>query len=223
MGWTPRYFDAENRPVQSVTEVLSRVGLRITPPCSTDDLKRGGRRGTAVHQSTSILDGCYPQMSRQDREYMAQPWLSVTPEIPDYVACWEEFKRKERFVCNPNRMEFRLIVDLGWGRYGMTLDREGLWRVKPAIVDIKSGVYETWWKYQLAGYELGMKTVFRQPVIYPYRWMRISVELRPGEKVPYRMRVYEDPTDEAVFKSALTVALAMERDCPSAEQIKEPF
>jgi hypothetical protein len=222
MTWTPRYFDADGRPTMSVTEILSRVGLRTLPPCSAEELKYAGRRGTAVHQATAILDGCYPGMSAEDRKYMAAPFLEDPPEVSDYVACWEEFKRRERFVSH--RMEFRLVVDLGWGKYGMTLDREGLWRAKtPAILDIKSGVYEEWWKYQLAGYELGMKTVFRQPVHHPYRWVRISVELRPGEKIPYRMRVYEGPTDESVFKSALVVALAMERDHPSAEMAKEPF
>jgi hypothetical protein len=199
-----RYFADDGRPLVSVTEALALAHVVDTNHYPDDP--RARIIGSAVHEATAFLDlhnYHWDAVSQTARE----PWDQIDPEISDYVRAWEAFKDRAQFTVAS--IELRLRPRIGQIQYGMTLDRAGLLAGKPVILDLKcSRQDEPWWGVQLAGYELGMLAEHGPPQVRPYKWARYGVRLMPdatGE--PYRLELFDDPTDYDVFRAALTVAI----------------
>ena len=189
------------RRIWSVTESLSTAGVRRLVGYDEAAIAWRGMIGSAVHKATAFGDLNHLDWDSFPPD-VRDPWDSLSPEVGEFSWCYEEFKRRERFV--PRRVEYRVIGKLGALRFGMTLDREGLLAGVPVILDIKTPKkQEPWWGVQLGGYDIGMRSLHGMPPERPYRWARYALRLLPGADVPYRLIPYADQSDYDVFTWAL--------------------
>jgi hypothetical protein len=202
--------------VPSVTESLNFVGARKLVGYNESQAIWRGVIGTAVHRATAFIDINHISW-KQIPPDVRDPWDSLSPEVGDFCWCYEEFKRRERFV--PRRVEHRLIGKLGDLPFGMTLDREGLLAGIPIILDLKTPKKEEpWWGVQLAGYDIGMRYIYKMPAERPYRWKRFALRLLPGAAVPYRLIPFTKQMDYDVFTWALGLTTWCRNNYPNQQQ-----
>jgi hypothetical protein len=114
---------------------------------------------------------------------------------------WELCKRNEDFV--PTLVEHTFCpVQTGITVFATTLDRVGLRRGAPAIVELKTPkVAEPYWGVQLAGQELAVLAAQGPPLDPPHRYERWAAQLFATGK--YKLIPYDDPLDREVFLWAL--------------------
>jgi len=201
-----RYGDDHGKRILSVTEILDLGGVRDLAGLGTAAVTLRSLIGTAIHQATAHLDLSGGEWRAVDPA-IRERWETMHPEIPAYISAWETFKTREDFI--PRLVEHKVTAMYGGVRIGMTLDREGLVKNKPFLIDIKTPkVKEPWWGAQLAGYELGMTALHGLPKERPYRWQRAAVQLfSDGRAVPYHFWRFDDQADFTVFQAALVIAI----------------
>jgi hypothetical protein len=120
---------------------------------------------------------------------------------------WLRFLGESNFECFPGYCERRHVAEVHGMRYGMTIDRAGMLRKRPTILDIKcTAGREPSWPIQLAGYRLGLPRPAAPAVV---RWDGANVWLKPNGlyTVCPGGRGYTDVVierrDEEVFLAAL--------------------
>lgn len=147
-----------------VTEILQRAGL-INGSGFFDEASRD--RGSAVHLALE-----YDDQNDLDE-------ASIAPEYVGYVQAYRRFKVETGFI--PELIEHE--VKYPRENYIGHLDRYGMLRDWPAVVDIKTnkqGVVSDWVRYQLVAYAFALN---------PDRYLhRVAVALRPDGK--YKCRVF---------------------------------
>jgi len=210
--WQP--YLVAGRRIVSVTEALNLAGVRRLVGYDEAQTAWRGLIGSAVHKATAFMDinrFTWDAMPPEIRDR----WDSVSPEVAPYSRAWTEFKIREGFV--PRRVEYRIAPKHGSIQFGMTLDREGLLRGVPYIIDLKTPKkQEPWWGVQLAGYELGMIALHAMPAEPPFQWKRAALRLTPESSPPYRLIPYEDPVDFDVFRWALGISVWAKNNYPNA-------
>lgn len=194
------------RRIVSVTESLNVSGVRRMVGYDQADVLWRGLIGTAVHKATAWMDLNECDWSSIPGD-VREAWDTVSPEVGRFCRAWTTCKLRERVVVR--RVEYRVVAAHSGIQFGMTLDRELLWRGQPWIWDLKTPKkQEPWWGVQLAGYTTGMVSLHGLPAERPYRWQRAAVRLLPDESaMPYRIIPYDDPTDFHVFAWSLGIAV----------------
>lgn len=120
------YRDAAGIVVPSVTQAMALAGLDPYRHVPRRYLERAAAIGTAVHQATHFLDE-----GDLDLETLDQA-------IHGHVLAWQRFKVEEDFT--PLEIERRgLCVDEnGELAFGFCLDRLGMLKGEPALLDLKT-------------------------------------------------------------------------------------
>jgi hypothetical protein len=204
------YYANDGRQLISVTQALRLSKVMDTSHYPDDP--RARLLGSAVHEATAFLDS-KNVLWDEVRQTTRGRWDSVDPEVGNYVRAWEAFKARTGFTAlvlgGQPAIELRLRPIIGQIQYGMRVDRVGLLNGKPAIPDLKcSQQDEPWWAIQLALYELGVVAEYGPPKVRPYKYARYGVRLTPhSASEPYRLELFDDPTDYEVAKAALVIAV----------------
>lgn len=179
--------------IPSVTRTLDQAGLVSYDMVRQDILERKSILGSLVHQACHFYD-------EQDLDFS-----SLSDDIKWRVEAWANFRSDTGFV--PRRIEKRYVATVHGMTYGLTIDREGLFKKDEAIIDLKtSATIEDWVAIQTAGYALGVPD-FDGKVLSPlalfHRRRRMAVQLLANGK--YKKRDFEDRADATVFISGLHI------------------
>jgi hypothetical protein len=197
---THTYRNADGKPVPSVTQLLHQYGLiPPLPPEAQAAQERKRHLGNEVHAATACID-------RGERTV-------VDAETRPYVDAYIAFRRVCQFV--PDKIEVPYVGKLCGIEVGMRPDRTGTlvkspWATaieprepavrgrEPIIFDLKCIASEKpHWKLQLAGYAL----LLSQPLVHPYRWSRLVLQLTPENATPFRLRRYGEQADLDAFRA----------------------
>lgn len=184
-------YKLDRNRVNSVTQILDANGLSDFSHVPPDVLKRAGEFGDAVHAMTVLDD-----LDDLDED-------SLDPELFPYLAAWRKFKRDSGFKI----IGMEKIVYSGKYLFAGTYDRLGIFNNKLTLLDIKSGAYNKVvvknTGIQTAGYAAaydeneGKK--FKERIK-----QRLGVWLK--ETRDYKMEIFTNKSDYAVFRAALTMA-----------------
>ena len=139
-------------------------------------------RGSFVHKATELYD-------RGELDFD-----SLDDALRPYLDGWIQFRQDYGFV--PTEIEKSYISEAY--NFGCRVDRIGLYRGEPALVEIKSGTMLPSVRIQLAG-----QTV----AVGDSRLLRVGVELPgiPANGKMYRKEVFTGSMDEEIFKCAASV------------------
>ena len=125
-------YKYRNKPVDSVTQILSKAGLSGNPFYTPGS----AQRGQEVHLMTALHD----------------QGLLDEDELPDwmrgYLESWKQFLSTAPVII----IDVEKYVFNSQSYYGGRVDRSIYWEGVPGILDIKSGAYERWHEIQLWGY-----------------------------------------------------------------------
>lgn len=203
MARPPEGYWVDGCRIISLTEALNESRVRRLQG-SPAVLERRQRIGTAVHRATAVLDCNSTTWQDAPREWIEE-FDAVDPEVEPFILSWEGCKRDYDFV--PRLVEHTIITKTGIAQFGTTLDREGLLRGEPAIIELKTPkVKEPWWGVQLAGQELAVICSQGPPHERPYKYQRFAAQLfssgKPGKLIPYT-----DPHDKDAFLWSLGLAI----------------
>lgn len=179
--------------IPSVTRTLDHAGLVSYDMIRAEILQRKSLIGTYVHVGTQYYDE-----GKLD-------WSSLDDHTKGRVEAWANFRAETGFV--PRRIEARFIAEVNGMKFGLTVDREGLFRTNEAIIDIKtSATFQHWWAVQGAGYALGVPDFERKidsPLALFARRRRIAIQL--FDNGTYKKFDFNDRRDADVFMSALMI------------------
>ena len=194
--------------IVSVTEAINESKVRRMMG-SPADIERRQRIGSAVHQVTAILDLNGRTWDNAPDEWL-DPFNAVSPEVSGFVKAWERFKLEMEFI--PRLVE-HTITPKDWkypqavfAKFATTLDREGLLRGRPAIVEIKTPkVKEPWWGVQLAGQQLALQCSEGVPLHPAYFWERYVAQIFADGKFNPIQYTKEEDRDVFLWSLGLTV------------------
>jgi hypothetical protein len=196
---THRYFQ-DGREVPACTRVLDHAGLVSYEMVRTEILERKSLIGTYVHLGAQFYDeGTLGLRKGLD-------WSSLDEKTRGRVEAWAAFRAETGFV--PRLIEERFLAELNGMKYGLTVDREGMFRKQEAVIDLKtSAAFAHHWGLQLAGYAMGVPD-FEGKVTSPFalfaRRRRIAVQL--FEDGRYKMHEFSSRRDADIFSAALAIS-----------------
>lgn len=164
------------RVVPSVTQVLEPLQMLQGVPWAL--LESAREFGTHVHLACHLWN-----KGELDQD-------ALDPALAPYLAGWISFLKETGFVIyhSEHRVYHRTL------RYAGTADAFGTWNESAWVIDIKSGIVPGTVGAQLAAYS--------QASNYP-RAKRLCVQLSADGL--YRLHPQKDPSDFALFTSALNV------------------
>lgn len=187
-------YHTRNGIVPGVTRILDHSGLVDYGMVRQEIMERKSILGSLVHQATHFAD-------EQDLDFS-----SLSEDVKPRVDAWLSFRADTGFI--PRRIEKRYIATVNSMTFGLTVDREGLFKKDEVIIDLKtSAVIADWCGIQLAGYALGVPDFDGKdvsPMALFYRRRRMIVQLLETGK--YRKFDYNDKQDARVFISALHIS-----------------
>ena len=137
--------DQRGEWIISVTQILEAQGLSIDfSMVDPEYLAWKSGLGTEVHELTDVYD----------LEGDVDPsWLNRDNE--GYLRSWIGFREMSGFI--PEHVSYRRIARVNGMRYTMEIDKLGMLGKYPALLDLKcSEMNPPSWRYQTAGYELGL-------------------------------------------------------------------
>jgi len=177
---TTHIYTLGGRVLPSVTQALQVLDQYENVPART--LEAARVLGVHVHLACELWDRGTLDESALD--------MNLRP----YLDGWRKFRGDTGFV--PTHIEERVLHRQY--RYAGTVDRMGMLRNRPALIDIKSGMKP--------------KSVGAQTAAYAAAWCyansynralsRYCVQLMPGD---YRLHALDDPADFPLFLSCLNV------------------
>lgn len=190
-------YRVDGRRVPSVTEILKSTGVAV----DFEELAgMSDRLGAAINEKRALGQALHSDAHSFDDNDL--DWKTVDPRVLPYLEAWRTFRENSRLI--PLGRERRVYHPAL--RYAGTLD--GVFAKPPAInvlIDIKTGDPESAGaRYQLAGYQLACQAEHTHGYIHE-RW---SVQLTPGNRVPYRITRYDDWRDFDTWKSIVTTYYA---------------
>lgn len=188
-----QYSTPDGRIVPGVTSILSQTGVSVDYEALPDReaIERQRAIGTAFHaDSHALCDG--------DLD-----WNTIHPDVLPYVESWAICCENKKLV--PLSRERRVFDPVLW--YAGTLD--GIFLVedegKRVLIDLCIGDATAAAKrFQTAGYQRAWEIEHPEDVI-DERW---AVEIRPGQKVPYRIHPYTDWEDFNIWPAIVTTFYA---------------
>ena len=183
----------DGRPVPSVTQILSAVGVSLdfealaqmsARTAAAVDLKRD--LGHALHADAHAFDD-------DDLE-----WATVDERVRPYLEAWVAFRANTQIT--PTARERRVFHPVF--RYAGTLD--GIFLTpngRRVLVDIKTGdPDDSGCRWQTAAYQYAFAIEHPREHI-DERW---GVRLMPGRSVPYDIAIYRDWRDWLAFQAFVT-------------------
>jgi len=179
-------YYVDGRRVPSVTGVLAAVGI------STDFSRINQAVLEHKRQLGAALHACLDYQHDDDLDE-----TTVDEEVRPLLDSYKLFMTDTGFKALDH--ELRRWPELNGMRYGMTADVIGAMGGEPWLIDFKTsaGAPSPGWAIQLAGYEAGLQ----RPVIPPFRWRRMSLQLLPEGR--YYKKEWTDPLDRQEWISAL--------------------
>jgi len=188
--------------IVSNTEALSATRVRRWSGNKTT-WDRRARIGSAVHIAAAILDCNNKTWDDAPREWI-EPYDAVSPEVRGFCLAWERCKREEQIVVK--LVEHSLFAKVDLSDFATTVDRVGLRRGEPAIIELKTPkAAEPYWGIQLAGQELAVIANLGPPTARPFRYQRWAAQLFATGK--YKLIPYSDPQDFVIFRQSLNIAI----------------
>lgn len=172
------YF-LEGQPIPSVTTVLKDVGIYKFWEGPNSEWYM--ERGTKVHKAVHFLE-----KGTLDRK-------SLDERIEPYVKAWEKFKEEHIVVVHDS--EIRLYDSALWVAGTADILCDLFWEKSniDAVVDIKCGGHQTFYAYQLAGYELLSRDQNTRD--------RFSLHLKDDET--YELKKHKEVVDYDIFIGAV--------------------
>ena len=176
----------DGRPIPSVTQCLASVGLlpdfRMV---KRSVLERKRQIGIALHS-------CLHYLQQGDLDL-----TSVDPEVKPRLEAYQLFVQDTGF--KPIGCEFRNWPVVHGMQYGMCADVTGIIKKEPWLIDFKcaEGKPHYGWAIQLQAYSEGIKA----PLVPPFRWRRMSLQLLENGK--YQKREWDDTGDKQEWISSL--------------------
>lgn len=176
-------YTADGRKVLGVTQALSLGGV-----CSWSV-----RRDSPEVQQALQLGSATALATQYDDEARLNE-RTLDPRVLGPLTGWRRFKRESGFIITS--VETKHYHE----RYGYAgrVDRLGILRGRPGVLDIKTGEEYDWHPIQLAGYAL----IVGEPL--PEAFGRWDLYLRPDGT--YKLVEHTQRVDFDVFKAALVVA-----------------
>ena len=169
-------YTVDGVQVPSVTQCLEGVGVSDFSMVPYERLQYAKDLGTAVHQATEAYD-------QDDLDFASVGGTVVEP----YLCGWNKFRKETGFI--PRLIEHRGVADMNGQRYGFCIDREGDFRGRPTVIDIKTGAVSRSWAIQLAAYEMAL---FRQDGAHRARLVIKLDSLGGWRPVPFSAPMAED-------------------------------
>lgn len=192
-----RYF-RDGIEIPGVTRCLDHAGVADYSMIRKDILERSSEIGKLTHVACHYHDDG------------GLDWDSVPEFIKPRVHAWVKFVDTECFKPFPDRIEYQTLGIVNGMPYGMRIDRAGLMRGRPAIVEIKcTAEIMSQHGIQLAGYSMGLpmpgeldseKTA---AIVRFLRWERYVVQLRADGT--FRLKRFNDRNDANIFTAALAI------------------
>lgn len=179
---TAHRYTLGGRHLPSVTQVLDVLALY--EGVSLEVLRRAQEFGTHVHLATELDDRGVLDLDALD------------PALLPYLRAWRKFRRDSGFAIAA--IEERVVHERHG--YAGTLDRRGVYKRRPTIVDIKTCLAPRSVGAQVAAYDAALRAMRGESIAY----QRLCVELRPND---YRVHQLRDPADWPLFLSCLNVTL----------------
>lgn len=177
-------YTLDGRPIRSVTQILSDVGIIDTRWYTPE----AALRGKYVHEATHYHDEGSLAMD------------SLDPQIAPYVQGWIDFRKTTGF--RPLLIEQRIWHSCG---YAGTLDRAGFLGDRFILIDIKSGSLPSWAGMQTSGYEFGLvERILAKEIDAPIPKGRMAVQLTREGK--FKVKEYTNFRDRDVFLAAHAVS-----------------
>jgi len=204
-------YVVDNRLQPHVTGILQQYGIIDYTGVPQPTLERKTIIGQLVHKATHYRDEdgltielALAQIIEAHAEQMRALGI-YAEELCGYASGWMTFLRESDFQCFEGYFERRYVATVNGMRYGMTIDRAGMLRRRPTILDLKcTAAREPSWPIQLAGYALGLP---KPPNVV--RWERAAVWLKPEGKYQLcpggrnHSDIVIERRDEEVFLAAL--------------------
>lgn len=178
------YWDDQGNRLLSNTEILDLASL-VDKRFFNDQARQ---RGTDLHAASVLIedgDLCWEDAWKAGIEGECKAWAKFLSDTQ-----FSSILREKPLF---SRFGFAGTVD----RVGKIVHRgKTVW----VIIDIKTGVEYPWHPIQLAGYDILLDGVEGIPVVR----RRLGVYL--SSEGTYTMKPYTDPSDRALFLSALNIA-----------------
>lgn len=175
-------YTVDGKPIPGVTGVISGCGLSDFSMVKQEILELAQLRGTYVHATCQFYD----------EGDLVEDSLSAT--LKPYLEAWKRFRKETGF--KPTKIEVMDYDPIHW--VAGQVDRIGLIRRKPCVVDIKPPTKQPWWKFQTAAYGV---------IFFPgYVPLRLSTSLLPDGS--YRIDEHKQRDflhDRDVFLAALLI------------------
>ena len=172
-------YKYRNKPVDSVTQILSKAGLSGNPFYTPGSAQRGHE----VHLMTALHDR----------------GLLDEDELPDwmrgYLESWKQFLSTAPVII----IDIEKFVFNSKLKYTGRVDRTVYYDNVPGILDIKSGAYEPWHPIQLWGYA---DTDYRENLDH---FSLIGVYLKATGGFP-GVKIYDNKNGLTVWRAAVTIA-----------------
>src|SRR5882672_9840353 len=154
-------YIVNNVRVPSVTQILEAVGLVDYSHIPDSILDRKAEIGTAAHAACHYYDESDLNLE------------TVADEVSPDVSAWMKFRAETGF--KPELIEHRGIANVDGMEYGFTLDRIGMFRGRPHLIEIKcTAAVEIGWGPQTAAYEMAMRPTSKMAL------PRMAVHLKPN-------------------------------------------
>ena len=189
-------YHLDGREIPGCTRVLDTAGISDYSTIREDILERASEIGRLTHTACEYFDDG------------GVDWNSIPEAVKPRVEAWAKFTSTEAFT--PGRIEHQIAASVHGMAYGMRVDRAGLMRGKPAIVEIKTTAQiMPQHGIQLAGYALGLphsdetSPLDTSPLLRFFRWERYVVQLRADGS--FRLRRFAEHSDADVFTAGLRV------------------
>src|SRR6266566_2325563 len=109
--------------IPSVTRTLDHAGLVSYEMVRQDILEKKSWLGIKVHEACHYYD-------QNDLN-----WASLDEDVKPRLDAWASFRADTGFV--PQRIEARFVATVNGMTYGLTVDREGVFKKQEAIIDLK--------------------------------------------------------------------------------------
>lgn len=196
-------FDAEHhryrldgREIPSCTRCLDMSGVADYGMVKADVLERKSEIGRLTHTAAHYFD-------QGDLD-----WSSVPEIVKPRVDAWVKFTQTEAFKPFPDRIEYQTSANIFGMPYGLRIDRAGLLRGRPAIIEIKcTAQILPAHGIQLAAYALGIPHAQEIEGISHMarflRWERVVIQLK--EDGNFRLVPFKNRQDADIFTSALAI------------------
>lgn len=175
-----------------VTEILQSAGLTDFSMVPQDVLEASRLFGSAGHRMCELLD----------RNMLAED--SLSPSLLPYLAKWRKLKA-DYDILSFLEIE-REVTSTKWRFYGH-LDRLVLIKNRLILWELKFTNTMQWTTgIQLAGYKIAYEEMTKQKI--RERW---GVQFT-DDSSDCRITIYDDPSDESVFLSALNICNRKRRE-----------